>query len=50
MNIHLFDKLLVLIGASARFLDGCCTSKQTHLERVAKDRCMTIRASQVIPG
>src|SRR5580704_15318052 len=28
---------------------GCCTSKQCQLEHVAKDWCMTIRASQVIP-
>jgi hypothetical protein len=30
-------------------LVGCCTSKQCQLEHVAKDWCMTIRASQVIP-
>jgi hypothetical protein len=28
---------------------GCCSSKQCQLENVAKDWCMTIRASQVIP-
>src|SRR6266481_2898062 len=31
------------------FLTSCCTSKKCQLERVAKDWCMTIRASQVIP-
>ncbi len=28
---------------------GCSTSKETQLENVAKDWCLTIRASQVIP-
>jgi hypothetical protein len=35
--------LLLLLG------NGCCTSKECQLESVAKDWCMTIRASQVIP-
>ena len=28
---------------------GCCTSKKCQLERVARDWCLTIGASQVIP-
>jgi hypothetical protein len=40
-----------LIGLTvATILSGCCgLSKQTELERVAKDWSMTIRASQIIP-
>src|SRR5439155_23660654 len=30
-------------------LSGCCTSKERQLQQVAKDWCLTIRASQVIP-
>src|SRR5260370_25526629 len=33
----------------ATLLGGCCTGKQTQLEKAAKDWCATIRASQVIP-
>lgn len=40
----LFAILLALL-----FLTGCRTSKEEQLHRVAKDWCMTIRASQVIP-
>jgi hypothetical protein len=36
------------LGCLALFC-GCCSSKQCQLERIAKDWCMTIRASQVIP-
>jgi hypothetical protein len=49
MKIRLFGRSLGLVGASALFLSGCCTGKHTQLEQVAKDWCMTIRASQVIP-
>jgi hypothetical protein len=41
--ISLFTASLLGVGS------GCCTSKQCQLEKVAKDWCMTIRASQVIP-
>jgi hypothetical protein len=40
---------LLFAGACALFLEGCCTSKKCQLEHIAKDWCMTIRASQVIP-
>src|SRR5439155_17343739 len=30
-------------------VSGCCLTRQCQLEHVAKDWCMTIRASQVIP-
>ena len=33
----------------ALVLAGCCTRKQTQLEKVARDWCLTIRASQVLP-
>src|SRR5689334_25104221 len=33
----------------ALLVTGCHTSKQYQLEHIAKDWCMTIRASQVIP-
>ena len=41
----------ILIGLTVTtILGGCCgLSKQTELERVAKDWSMTIRASQIIP-
>ena len=37
------------ISALTIILAGCCTSKKSQLENVAKDWCLTIRASQVIP-
>ncbi|MBX3464497.1 MAG: hypothetical protein KF830_15115 [Planctomycetes bacterium] len=45
MRIQVPLLLLAAMGAS-----GCCaTDKSAQLERVAKDWCLTIRASQVIP-
>ncbi len=41
--------LLAVLAIAALALSGCCTSKQCQLEKVAKDWCYTIRASQVIP-
>lgn len=41
-------QLTFLLAASV-LLAGCQHSRQTQLERVAKDWCATIRASQVIP-
>ena len=39
-----------LIAGSLLGLDsGCCTSKKCQLERVARDWCLTIGASQIIP-
>lgn len=40
---------LALIALSPTFLSSCGTSKKAQLEAVAKDWCLTIRASQVIP-
>lgn len=39
--------LIPLMGAF--LLEGCGTSKEAQLQQVAKDWCLTIRASQVIP-
>lgn len=41
--------LALLLAAGAACLAGCGMSKQEQLEAVARDWCMTIRASQVIP-
>jgi hypothetical protein len=41
-------KLLPVVAA-VLVLAGCGTSKEFQLEHIAKDWCMTIRASQVIP-
>lgn len=40
---------LLLAAGAAAWLAGCGMSKQEQLEAVARDWCMTIRASQVIP-
>ncbi len=40
---------ILFMGACALLLGACCTSKKCQLEHIAKDWCMTIRASQVIP-
>src|SRR5258708_4045565 len=40
---------ILFTGVCALFLGACCTSKKCQLEHIAKDWCMTIRASQVIP-
>jgi hypothetical protein len=39
----------LLVVSSSSALTGCQANTQKELERVAKDWCMTIRASQVIP-
>jgi hypothetical protein len=44
-QIGLYFLMFGLLAA----LTGCITSKQSQLEHVAKDWCLTIRASQVIP-
>jgi hypothetical protein len=53
LTINLMKKLFLPANAAALILlvgaGGCCTSKQHQLESVARDWCMTIRASQVIP-
>ncbi len=38
-----------LAAVTGLMLAGCCTSKECQMQRVAKDWCLTIRASQVIP-
>lgn len=40
---------LTLVTAVATLVAGGCTSRQQELENVAKDWCLTIRASQVMP-
>jgi hypothetical protein len=47
MKTSRFASAAVIAGLIA--LTGCRTTKQAQLEQVAKDWCMTIRASQVIP-
>ncbi|MCI0744655.1 MAG: hypothetical protein L0Y58_04535, partial [Verrucomicrobia subdivision 3 bacterium] len=42
-------KGVVPLVLSAVLLAGCSTSKERQLQRVAKDWCTTIRASQVMP-
>jgi hypothetical protein len=41
--------LLWLLLAASGLLSGCCTSRKCQLEKVAKDWCLTLRASQIIP-
>jgi hypothetical protein len=38
-----------VLSAAIAAAAGCCMSKECQLESVARDWCMTIRASQVIP-
>lgn len=40
---------LTLVTAFAALVSSGCTSRQQELEHVAKDWCLTIRASQVMP-
>jgi hypothetical protein len=42
-------RVLGLCAWAALSLAGCSTSKEAQLKKVAKDWCLTIRASQVIP-
>lgn len=42
-------KRLVLAAGLCAVLAGCSTSRDAQLEAVARDWCMTIRASQIIP-
>lgn len=39
----------ILLCAASIHWAGCCTTTEEELQRVAKDWCMTIRASQVLP-
>jgi hypothetical protein len=41
--------LLLFWTLGVSLLGGCATSKEAQLKKVAKDWCLTIRASQVIP-
>jgi hypothetical protein len=41
--------LTIRLGLVAAVLAGGCSPAASQLERVAKDWCLTIRASQVIP-
>src|SRR6185503_20178007 len=49
MKRHNAPVCLVVVAALGGLLCGCAQSRQTQLEKVAKDWCMVIRASQVIP-
>jgi|AMFO01.1.fsa_nt_gi hypothetical protein len=42
-------KVHAVLAAIAVLLPGCAMSREAQLESVAKDWCLTVRASQVIP-
>ena len=51
MKTNHLNYLLFALFATVPLIinSGCCTSKKCQLEHVARDWCLTIRASQVIP-
>src|SRR5713226_803856 len=48
MNAKPSLRILTLFLATTLFT-GCCATKKCQLEHIARDWCMTIRGSQVIP-
>src|SRR5438876_2400605 len=48
-NCFPFDLRILVLASVMLAISGCCSTKKCQLEHIAKDWCMTIRASQVIP-